>query len=86
MRSNTETYCKAMRKRICSDPMNPSEAITALLALPDWTESRIAVEAGTTQPTINRIKKGASPAYGTGVAIVALAERYASPKPKRKAA
>lgn len=53
--------------------MNPAQAIEALLLRPEWTESRIAEAVGTTQPTVNRIKKGASPAYQTGAALVALA-------------
>ena len=53
--------------------MNPAQAITALLERPDWTEVRIAVAVGTTQPTVNRIKRGASPSYQVGAALVALA-------------
>jgi len=54
--------------------MSPADAINQLLSLHGWTELRIALEVGTSQPTINRIKKGASPAYETGVAIVLLAQ------------
>lgn len=53
--------------------MNPAQAITALLERADWTEVRIAAAVGTTQPTVNRIKRGASPSYQVGTALVALA-------------
>ena len=66
--------------------MNPSQAIEALLGLPEWTEVRIAEAVGTTQPTINRIKRGASPAYQTGAAIVALAGKELSDKPAKQEA
>lgn len=53
--------------------MTPATAIQTLLAS-GWTEAKIATEVGATQPTINRIKRGAKPSYDVGVAIVALAE------------
>jgi DNA-binding XRE family transcriptional regulator len=60
--------------------MSPSDAIAALLQLPGWTETRIAKEVGTSQPTVNRIKGGSEPSWKTGEAIVQLAQReLASP-------
>jgi transcriptional regulator with XRE-family HTH domain len=65
--------------------MKPSDAIQRLLDSQEWTESRIAAEVGTSQPTVNRIKRGASPSYEVGAAIVALVERVGD-KPQGKAA
>lgn len=59
--------------------MRPSDAIAALLQLPGWTETRIAKEVGSTQPTINRIKRGGSPSWATGEAIVDLAITHIPP-------
>lgn len=53
--------------------MTPATAIQTLLAS-GWTEAKIAAEVGTTQPTINRIKRGATPSYDVGAAVVALAQ------------
>lgn len=53
--------------------MSPKEAVEILLAR-GWTEAAIAEVVGVSQPTINRIKSGARPAWDTGVAIVALAK------------
>lgn len=69
--------------------MKPADAVSHLLAL-GWTETDLADHAGTSQPTINRIKHGASPSYETGKALVDLAEEEgcasASRKRKRKTA
>lgn len=51
--------------------MTPSEAILALTDA-GCTESAIAQAAGTSQPTINRIKHGADPGYELGNRIVRL--------------
>jgi transcriptional regulator with XRE-family HTH domain len=53
--------------------MSPQEAVETLIAR-GWTEAAIADAVGVTQPTINRIKGGAVPAYDTGLAIVNLAK------------
>ena len=53
--------------------MTPQEAILSLLALRK-TETQIAVAVGTTQPTINRIKKGAACLHLTGEALIKLAQ------------
>jgi len=53
--------------------MTPATAIQTLLAS-GWTEAKIAAEVGTTQPTINRIKRDAKPSWDVGVAVIALAE------------
>lgn len=62
--------------------MKPSDAI-ALLIQHAWTETRIADAIGTSQPTINRIKKGAKPSFDVGHALIELAKR-SKPTPKRK--
>lgn len=52
------------------------------LAERGWSETKIAQEVGTTQPTINRIKKGKtrSPSYEVGAGILSLhASRRAPP-------
>jgi predicted transcriptional regulator len=54
--------------------MTPTEAVLALLAN-GQTEASIAKAVETTQPTINRIRRGASqPNYALGKALVDLAE------------
>jgi hypothetical protein len=62
--------------------MTPRNAISALLAN-NWTEQMVAAEAGTTQPTINRIKHGASPSYEVGARLVELAAANGVFEPKR---
>jgi transcriptional regulator with XRE-family HTH domain len=55
--------------------MNPQDAVKALIAS-GWTEQRIAAEAGTSQPTINRIKNGRHRAsFDVGQALITLARR-----------
>lgn len=55
--------------------MSPQDAVNKLAAA-GWTEQRIATEAGTTQPTINRIKNGRQRAsFDIGRALLALAEK-----------
>lgn len=54
--------------------MTPTDAVLALLAN-GHTEASIAKAVETTQPTINRIRRGASqPNYALGKALVDLAE------------
>ena len=54
--------------------MSPSEAIAALVAS-GLTETAIALTAKTTQPTINKIRRGAmKPNYEVGKALVDMAE------------
>lgn len=65
--------------------MNPKDAISALQKS-GWTETMIANAVGTSQPTINRIKRGAMPGYDIGAAIVALARQEAGPRRSRKVA
>lgn len=62
--------------------MTPADSINLLLEQ-KWTEARIAAAVGTSQPTINRIKKGVSPRYAVGEALVRLAEEQ---KPHQKVA
>ncbi len=55
--------------------MSPQDAVNKLAAA-GWTEQRIASEAGTTQPTINRIKNGRQRAsFDIGQSLVALAAK-----------
>lgn len=55
--------------------MSPQDAVNKLAAA-GWTEQRIASEAGTTQPTINRIKNGRQRAsFDIGQALLALAAK-----------
>ena len=55
--------------------MSPQDAVNKLAAA-GWTEQRIASEAGTTQPTINRIKNGRQrAAFDIGQSLVALAAK-----------
>lgn len=58
--------------------MTPSLAISRLLDA-GWTETGLAEAVGSTQPTINRIKHGASPLYEVGAALVELARRELEP-------
>ena len=58
--------------------MNPQDAVKVLIAA-GWTEQRIASEAGTSQPTINRIKNGRHRAsFDVGQALVGMAHRSKS--------
>lgn len=58
--------------------MSPQDAVNKLAAA-GWTEQRIASEAGTTQPTINRIKNGRQRAsFDIGHSLVALAAKAVS--------
>lgn len=53
--------------------MTPTEAVHALLAS-GQSETDIAKAAGTTQPTVNRIRRGAmTPSYPIGKVLVDLA-------------
>lgn len=55
--------------------MTPSEAVQ-ILSASGLSEAAIATAAGTSQPSINRIKRGAvSPGYQVGKALVALAKK-----------
>lgn len=59
--------------------MTPHEAVIALVAA-GWSESRIAREAKTSQPTIHRIKRGEmprGPSFAVSQAVIELAEREA---------
>lgn len=73
-------YCKAIRLRIISIAMNPQTAVVALIAL-GWSESRIAKEVGTSQPTVHRIKHGLQRrgvSFETAKAVIDLAEAEGS--------
>lgn len=68
--------------------MTPSQAIQSLLDA-GCTEAGIAKAVGTSQPTINRIKKGSAPRYEVGARLMALTpeEVMAIPEqPERSAA
>jgi len=56
--------------------MNPRTAVETLRAL-GWSDNRIAVEVGVTQPTIWKIRSTAAGKtnYELGAALVALAKR-----------
>ncbi len=59
--------------------MTPQEAVLALIDS-GWSESRIAREAGTSQPTIHRIKRGAmsrGPSFAVSQAVIELSLRVA---------
>jgi hypothetical protein len=64
--------------------MNPSDAISALIARGE-TEASIASAVGSSQPTINRIRHGQTPAYPLGRSLVELAKKT-KPRKKRRAA
>ena len=66
--------------------MNPSEAIKALVGLPDWNECKIAEAVGINQSNINRIKRGADPRYSHGLKIVNLAISAMKKDGQRRAA
>ncbi|MEB1136037.1 helix-turn-helix domain-containing protein [Xanthomonas campestris pv. campestris] len=52
----------------------PAQAVLKLVQA-GWSESRIAKEVGTSQPTVHRIKHGQkSVAFGVGLALVRLAD------------
>jgi DNA-binding NarL/FixJ family response regulator len=56
--------------------MNPQTAVATLIAL-GWSESRIAKEVGTSQPTVHRIKHGLQRrgvSFETAKAVIDLAE------------
>lgn len=54
--------------------MTPTEAVHTLLAA-GLSETDIAKRVGTTQPTVNRIRRGAmTPSYPMGKALVDLAQ------------
>lgn len=54
--------------------MTPTEAVHLLLAS-GQNETDIAKAVGTTQPTVNRIRRGAmTPSYPMGKALVDLAQ------------
>lgn len=66
--------------------MTPSAQILAILCHPDWSEIRLAVELGVTQPTVNRIKKGTRlPSYQLGQKIDGLYARLKRTKAVREA-
>lgn len=56
--------------------MNPRTAVETLRAL-GWSDNRIAVEVGVTQPTIWKIRSTSAgrTSYELGAALVALAKR-----------
>lgn len=54
--------------------MKPADAVRYLLAA-DWSEDRIASEIGSSQPTVNRIKRGRQVLWEVGSAVIALALR-----------
>lgn len=62
--------------------MDPQTAVNKLIAA-GWSELRIAREAKTNQPTINRIKRGTSRdcMYQLGVRLVVLAEQLPDEAP-----
>ncbi len=60
--------------------MTPREAVLSLIAH-GWSESRIAKEVGTSQPTIHRIKRGTQvrgASFETSIAVIELAKRDVS--------
>ncbi|KAB7767602.1 helix-turn-helix domain-containing protein [Xanthomonas maliensis] len=58
---------------------NPTQAVLQLVRA-GWSESRIAKEVGTSQPTIHRVKHGQkSVAFDIGVALIRLAESHGGP-------
>lgn len=63
--------------------MTPTEAILKLKAH-GMTEAAIAAAASTTQPTINRIKKGKDPFYALGRKLVAMALVLPDKPPEQK--
>lgn len=58
--------------------MKPSEAIAALIER-GLTEAAIAAQVGTTQSTINRIRRGQQPSYDLGKALIELHASGAAP-------
>lgn len=54
--------------------LSPQEAVQVLVAA-EWSESRIARAAGTSQPTIHRLKRGLqkSVSFEVGTELVRLA-------------
>lgn len=54
--------------------LSPHEAVQALVAA-KWSESRIAKAAGTSQPTIHRLKRGTqrTVAFEVGAELIRLA-------------
>jgi hypothetical protein len=66
--------------------MNPSQAIQALCATPDWNECKIAEAVGLNQSNINRIKHGADPHYSHGLKIVQLAQTHVLKQRRKKSA
>lgn len=54
--------------------MNPTDAVKTLLAA-GLTESQIADDVGSSQPTINRIKGGQVCTYDLGIALIAKARK-----------
>lgn len=65
--------------------MRPSEAIEHLI-LAGLSETAIGSEVGANQSTINRIRRGKSPRFELGSALVALAKRTPLPEPAAKPA
>jgi IS30 family transposase len=59
--------------------LSPQEAVQALVAA-KWSESRIAKAAGTSQPTIHRLKRGSQKtvAFEVGAELIRLASGVAS--------
>jgi len=58
----------------------PTQAVLKLVRA-GWSESRIAKEVGTSQPTIHRVKHGQkSVAFDIGLALVRLAETLPAPE------
>ncbi|WP_447940117.1 hypothetical protein [Pseudoxanthomonas mexicana] len=55
--------------------LSPQEAVQVLVAA-KWSEARIAKAAGTSQPTIHRLKRGSqrTVAFEVGAELIRLAE------------
>ena len=62
--------------------LSPQEAVQALVAA-KWSESRIAKAAGTSQPTIHRLKRGMqrTVAFEVGAELIRLAIDLAEEQP-----
>jgi hypothetical protein len=66
--------------------MTPQSAVIDLVAA-GWTEARIAAAVSTTQPTINRIKRGGQRTcnFELGQALTELAAKHVTPSKRRVA-
>lgn len=64
----------------------PPEAVKMLVDA-GWTEARIAKEAGTSQPTVHRVKNGhAKVDFNLGVRLIRLAGALQDPVPVQQVA